>query len=70
MYSGQCAEFCGLSHAIMAMSAVAVPPAEFDAWVAKAKQAFNKVDTPAEPAKAAAEAPVSVAQDGARAGAR
>ena len=32
-YSGQCAEFCGTSHAIMMMTAVAVAPAEFDAWV-------------------------------------
>src|SRR5690606_36577558 len=32
-YPGQCAEFCGASHAIMAMTAVAVSPDEFDAWV-------------------------------------
>lgn len=32
-YRGQCAEFCGESHAIMAMYGVAVPPAEYDAWV-------------------------------------
>ena len=69
-YYGFCSELCGAGHAFMPIMVKAVPPAEFDAWVAKAKQAFNKVDTPAEPAKAAAEAPVSVAQDGARAGAR
>lgn len=33
-YSGQCAEFCGASHAIMTKTAVAVAPAEFDEWVA------------------------------------
>jgi cytochrome c oxidase subunit 2 len=33
-YSGQCAEFCGASHAIMRTAIVAVAPAEFAAWVA------------------------------------
>jgi len=33
-FSGQCAEFCGMAHAIMAMAAQAVPAGEFDAWVA------------------------------------
>lgn len=32
-YFGQCAEFCGDSHAYMLFRAQAVPPAEFDAWV-------------------------------------
>jgi cytochrome c oxidase subunit 2 len=32
VYRGQCAEFCGFQHAHMAMDAVALPPAEFDAW--------------------------------------
>jgi cytochrome c oxidase subunit 2 len=42
-YLGQCAEFCGTSHALMRMMAVAVEPAEFDAWVRGMK-------TPVEPA--------------------
>jgi cytochrome c oxidase subunit 2 len=33
LYSGQCAEFCGDSHGIMAVTGVAVEPAEFEAWV-------------------------------------
>jgi hypothetical protein len=33
-YLGQCAEFCGTSHAIMRMMAVALEPGEYDAWVA------------------------------------
>lgn len=33
-YRGQCAEFCGLSHALMALDVVAMPPAAFDAWLA------------------------------------
>ena len=36
-YLGQCTEYCGLSHANMRNRAVAVPPAEFDAWVANQK---------------------------------
>lgn len=31
-YRGQCAEFCGVQHAKMAMLVVAHPPREFDAW--------------------------------------
>lgn len=31
-YRGQCAEFCGVQHAKMAMLVVAHPKAEFDAW--------------------------------------
>ena len=33
-YLGQCAEFCGTSHAIMRLRAVAQEPAEFARWVA------------------------------------
>jgi cytochrome c oxidase subunit 2 len=32
-YSGQCAEFCGLSHADMRMSVVAESEQDFQAWV-------------------------------------
>jgi cytochrome c oxidase subunit II len=31
---GQCAEYCGGAHAFMAFHVVAMPPAEFDAWLA------------------------------------
>ncbi|WP_230481569.1 cytochrome c oxidase subunit II [Sphingomonas sp. Leaf21] len=34
-YRGQCAEFCGLSHALMAFDVIAMPPAAFDAWLAR-----------------------------------
>ena len=33
LYLGQCAEFCGLSHALMKMQLVAEDPADFEAWV-------------------------------------
>ena len=33
-YTGQCAEFCGDFHAQMTFSVLAMPRAEFDAWIA------------------------------------
>lgn len=33
IYRGQCAEFCGTSHARMAFPAVAMEPADFNAWL-------------------------------------
>jgi cytochrome c oxidase subunit II len=33
-YRGQCTEFCGLSHALMAFDVVAMEPAAFDRWLA------------------------------------
>ncbi len=34
VYRGQCAEFCGASHALMAFEAVVMPQREFDTWLA------------------------------------
>ncbi len=34
IYRGQCAEYCGIQHANMALHVVALAPAEFDAWLA------------------------------------
>jgi cytochrome c oxidase subunit 2 len=33
IYRGQCAEFCGVQHARMALHVVAVPPEQFGAWL-------------------------------------
>jgi cytochrome c oxidase subunit 2 len=33
IYAGQCAEFCGLSHANMRMEIVALDPADFQTWI-------------------------------------
>jgi cytochrome c oxidase subunit 2 len=33
VYRGQCAEFCGLQHALMAFHVIAEPKAEFEAWL-------------------------------------
>jgi cytochrome c oxidase subunit 2 len=35
VYRGQCAEYCGIQHAHMALQVVALAPAEFDAWLAR-----------------------------------
>jgi cytochrome c oxidase subunit 2 len=49
MYRGQCAEFCGLQHAHMAMLIVASTREEFDAWRdAQIKPAENPSDADAE----------------------
>ena len=38
-FRGQCAEFCGLSHALMAFDVIAMPPGDFDAWLARQRRA-------------------------------
>ena len=45
-YRGQCAEYCGTQHAKMAFVVVALPPAEFDEWVAARQQAEDLGGTP------------------------
>jgi cytochrome c oxidase subunit 2 len=45
IYAGQCTEFCGLSHAVMRMEAVALDKADFDAWV---KGQLSLATSPAE----------------------
>ena len=42
-YRGQCAEFCGLSHALMALDVVAMPSDAFDAWLADQRRAAAPV---------------------------
>jgi cytochrome c oxidase subunit 2 len=37
-YQGHCAQFCGLKHADMVFSALALPPAAFRAWAARARR--------------------------------
>jgi cytochrome c oxidase subunit 2 len=44
-YLGQCAEFCGESHANMHLRVMVQPPAEFDAWVAQQTAAAAPVDS-------------------------
>nr|PZN89535.1 MAG: cytochrome c oxidase subunit II [bacterium] len=42
-YSGQCAEFCGIAHAIMRKRLLAVSPEEFDAWVERMRGPAQEV---------------------------
>jgi cytochrome c oxidase subunit 2 len=47
IYRGQCAEYCGGPHALMAFEVVAMPPEEFDAWLASQAAPANDPATPA-----------------------
>ncbi|WOI55265.1 c-type cytochrome [Palleronia sp. LCG004] len=47
-YRGQCAEFCGDSHALMALNAVVMPRESFDAWL-------GRISRPAAPPEGALE---------------
>ncbi len=38
VYRGQCAEYCGMQHAKMALHVIALTPPEFDAWLAAQAQ--------------------------------
>lgn len=48
VYRGQCAEFCGMQHAKMALQVVAEPPAKFAEWVSQQRlPAMNSTDSTA-----------------------
>jgi cytochrome c oxidase subunit II len=46
VYRGQCAEFCGLQHAHMAMAVYADPPAKFKAWLANMSKPLARPAAP------------------------
>jgi len=46
VFRGQCAEFCGLQHAKMAFTVVAVPDAEFERWLQAARRPAPPPRTP------------------------
>jgi len=46
IFRGQCAEYCGGPHALMALEVVAMPADEFDAWLAGQTQPAAQLDTP------------------------
>jgi cytochrome c oxidase subunit II len=46
VYRGQCAEFCGLQHALMAFEVVVLPPDEFERWLAEKQEPLPEPDTP------------------------
>lgn len=39
IYRGQCAEYCGVQHALMAFTVIALPREQFDQWAARRQQA-------------------------------
>ena len=52
IYRGQCAILCGRSHARMIASVKAVPPAQFDAWLAYQKKLLSEANAQAKLARA------------------
>jgi cytochrome c oxidase subunit II len=47
VYRGQCANMCGRGHARMIATVRAVPPAQFDAWLATQKQEIEEANADA-----------------------
>ena len=52
LYRGQCAVLCGRGHARMIASVRAVPPAQFDAWLANQKRLIAEANAQAKLARA------------------
>ena len=48
LYRGQCAEFCGLQHAHMAIDVVAEPDADFERWLDAMRQPAQEPSAPTE----------------------
>lgn len=73
LYSGQCAEFCGASHAIMAMTLLAVEPSEFEAWLGSMRDRPalppGQPPEPAQPGAVAGQPAPDTTRAGAAAGA-
>jgi cytochrome c oxidase subunit 2 len=46
IYRGQCTEYCGGAHALMALEVVAQPQGEFDAWAQAQAQPAQSTDHP------------------------
>jgi cytochrome c oxidase subunit 2 len=51
IYHGQCSFLCGRGHARMIATVKAVPPAEFDQWLASQKQAITQANAAAQAAR-------------------
>jgi cytochrome c oxidase subunit 2 len=59
IYRGQCAEFCGVQHARMALTAIAESPSDFDAWIRAQQQ------TPPAPSTSDEQRGLAIFQQGA-----
>ena len=54
VFRGQCAEYCGGPHALMALEVVAMPPAEFEAWLQGQVRACQRASLRSRRARAGA----------------
>jgi len=52
IFRGQCAILCGRGHARMIATVKAVPPAQFEAWLARQKQSISEANSEAAKARA------------------
>jgi len=52
IYRGQCAVLCGRGHARMIATVTAVPPAQFEAWLANQKKMIAEANAEAQKARA------------------
>ena len=52
VYKGQCAVLCGRGHARMVATVKAVPPAQFDEWLAYQKKLLTEANQQAKVARA------------------
>jgi len=62
VYRGQCAFLCGRAHARMVATVRAVPPAQFDAWLASQKQLIAQANAEAKVARAKLNSQVGAGQ--------
>jgi cytochrome c oxidase subunit 2 len=62
VYRGQCAVLCGRGHARMIATVRAVPPAQFEAWLAAQKQQLKEANAQAKIAREKVKAETGAAQ--------
>jgi cytochrome c oxidase subunit 2 len=62
VYRGQCAVLCGRGHARMIATVRAVPPTQFDAWLAHQKQLITQANAAAQAARAKLKSQASAGQ--------
>jgi cytochrome c oxidase subunit II len=62
IYTGQCALLCGRGHARMIANVKAVPPAQFEAWLAYQKKLISEANADAKVARAKLGAQVGAGQ--------
>lgn len=46
VFRGQCAEYCGAQHSLMAFDVIAIPRADFDSWLARLGEPAREPPTP------------------------